>query len=129
MRIDWSKYDLGKAVDIADRFGEKTLIEMHKQIQEMDLINKGALLKSLKFKTKVKEHTVDFIGFEYEFHGKLQQTGVLNAFGKGVTLPAKTWRSNAYALTVPDLSQEFSDFYGELILAEITPIDSVNLSM
>lgn len=129
MRIDWSKYDLSKAVEIADRFGQKALTEMHKQIQDMSLVDKGNLLKSLKFKTKVTQQTVDFIGFKYEFYGKFLQVGVNNAFGKDVNLAAKTWRSNAFEATVPELSQEFSDFYGELILSEITPIDSVNLRM
>jgi hypothetical protein len=128
MIMDFSKYDLKKASEIAKRYGSAALTEMAFNIQSMDLVDKGILLKSLKMSVKTKQGEVDRVQFAYEWYGRFSEVGASNIFGKGQDLPAMHWRSNAIASQMGGLNDEFGDFYTEMIIKEVV-IDSPKMEM
>ena len=101
---------------------------MKRNILSWNLVDQGKFLRTLKYTVKKDAHIVDRVQFSYEFYGKFFETGVKNAFGKGLELPIKPWRSLAFEKFYDGMNVEFADFYAETILNEIV-IDSVELKM
>jgi hypothetical protein len=128
MRVDFTKYDEGKAKDLAKKFGSATLTEMMMNIQEMDLVDRAELLHSLKFSVHSKNKEVDRIAFSYEWYGKIQEMGSDNLFGKGVKIDPRKWRSEAIDNNIDSLNEEFAKFYAELIIEEIN-IDEIKIKI
>lgn len=128
MVLDFSKYDINKAREIARKFGSATLTQMIFNIHQLDLVDKGKLLETLKFSVHTSHQEVDRISFSYEWYGKFHEVGATDAFGKGVTITPKHWRNDAISKNKEQLEQDFTDFYAELIIEEIK-IDSVKLKM
>lgn len=128
MLIDFTKYDIKKAREMARESGKTAVALMQANIHKYDLINRGTLLKSIRSSVLSKNGEVDRLQFTYEWYGKFQQMGVKNAFGKGVSLKSKNWRNSAIDEVRPELLQKFADYYAELIIEEIK-IDSVKMNM
>lgn len=128
MVLDFSKYDIDKAREISQKFGSATLTQMVHNIHQLDLVDKGRLLQSLKFSVHTANQEVDRISFSYEWYGVFHEVGASNVFGKGINLPPKHWRNPAIDGNKAELEKDFADFYAELIVEEIK-IDSVNLKM
>lgn len=128
LMIDFSKYDITKAKELAAKFGSAALNEMVMNIHSLDLIDRGILLNSLKYGVKTKGGEVDRIQFSYEWYGRFQNTGANNIFGTGKALEPTNWRSDAISNNMPELNQDFAELYASLILEEIT-VDSVKMEM
>ena len=129
MVIDWTKYDLGKAKELAKKFGKAAVTEMAFNIQQLGLVDRGNLLRSLKAGVRTKKEVVDRVVFSYEWYGRFHETGAENIFGKGASLNARHWRSQAInGQLIDTLSDDFSKFYGDLILEEIT-VNSAKMIM
>jgi len=128
LMIDFSKYDITKAKELAAKFGSAALNEMVMNIHSMDLIDRGVLLNSLKYSVRTKGGEVDRIQFAYEWYGRFQNTGAENIFGTGKALEPTNWRSDALSNNMPELNQDFAEFYASLIIEEIT-VDSVKMEM
>lgn len=117
---------LAKAKELADQYGNQIVAQMAANLHDMDLIDSGKLLQSIKSKTRTKQGDIDRIEFSYEFYGKIFETGAQNAFGKGVTIAPKHWRNQAIALLKPELDEKFGELYASMIIDEIF-IESVKL--
>ncbi len=129
MVIDFDKYDLSKAKELASKFGTATLTEMAFQIQNMNLVDKGALLRSLKFQVGTRAGEVDKVGFMYEWYGRFHEQGAENIFGnQGQKLNQNKWRSMAIENNIYKLNEDFTEFYAALII-EAIEIDSVKMKM
>lgn len=128
MVIDWNNYDLKKARALARKFGEATVTEMMMNIQNLDLIDRGVLINSIKAGVRTKYGFVDRVQFTYEFYGKFFEYGAENAFGKGVDLPALHWRNEAISKNMDSLNEDFAEFYASLIADEID-INNVKMEM
>lgn len=126
--IDFEKYDLSKAKELASKFGAAALTEMAFNIQQMSLVQKGELLRSLKFSVGTKSGEVDRVNFMYEWYGKIQENGAENVFGKGVSISPNRWRSAAISQHMEKLNDDFSEFYASLIMDELQ-VDSVKMKM
>lgn len=110
---------LAKAKELADQYGSEIVARMVANLHDMDLVDTGKLLQSIKFKTRYKGGDIDRIEFSYEFYGKIFETGAQNAFGKGVTIVPKHWRNEAIELLKPELDEKFGELYASMILDEI----------
>jgi hypothetical protein len=128
MLIDFSKYDIKKAREMARESGKSAVALMQANIHKYDLVDRGTLLKSIRSAVLSKDGEVDRLQFTYEWYGKFQQMGEKNAFGKGVYLKAKNWRNSAIDQVRPELLQKFADYYAQLIVQEIE-IDSSKMKM
>lgn len=128
MIIDWSNYDLKKAKELAARFGTAAMAQMVANIHDLDLVDRGILLESLKSTVRTKDGMVDRIEFAYAYYGKFHEVGADNAFGSGVNLRATHWRSMAISQNLEMLDQDFADYYASLI-AESIELPSVTLNM
>ncbi len=128
MIIDFTKYDLSKAKELARKYGAAALTEMAFNIQKLDLIDRGILLNSLKSGVRTKDGEVDRVQFSYEWYGRFQEAGANNIFGNGKELAAKKWRSEAIESTIGLLNDDFAQFYADLILEEIV-IDTTKMEM
>lgn len=128
MLIDFTKYDIKKAREMARESGKTAVALMQANIQYYDLIDRGTFLMSIRSAVLSKDGEVDRLQFTYEWYGKFQQMGVKNAFGKGVSLKAKNWRNSAIEQVRPELLQKFADYYAQLIVQEIE-IDSSKMKM
>ena len=126
--INWSKYDLAKAYLLAQRLGDDFIREMSLRLTDLDLVNRGVLLKSLKAKPVVQHLEVTRLQFSYEFYGAIWENGTSNAFGKGIQLEPRKWRSEAMEGLRADFDQQWADFYADTILKEIE-LESVQLHM
>ena len=126
--IDFSKYDISKAKELAAKFGSAALNEMVMNIHSLDLIDRGVLLNSLKYSVRTKSGEVDRVQFSYEWYGRFQNTGAQNIFGNGKELEPTNWRSDALSNNLPALNDDFAEFYASLIVEEIT-VDSVKMEM
>ena len=101
---------------------------MLRKIHELDLIERGALLNSIKAAVRTKDQEVDRIEYTYEWYGFIHEQGAENVFGKGVNLPATGWRSDAIEAHKEELDKQFTQFYAALIIDEID-LASVTLKM
>jgi len=128
MIIDWTKYDINKAKEISQKFGSAALSQMAFNISSLDLVDKGNLLKTLKFQVKNKKGEVDRIQFSYEWYGRFHEVGANNIFGIGQNIDPKHWRSNAIEQHLKSLDDEFGEFYAQMIIEEVK-IDSVKMKM
>lgn len=128
MVIDFSKYNLDKAKELARKFGAAAVTEMAFNIQQLDLVDRGNLLNSVKYGVRTKAGEVDRVQFSYEWYGRFHETGANNIFGNGKELAAKKWRSEAIESTIGSLNDDFAEFYAELILDEIQ-IDTTKMEM
>lgn len=128
MAIDWNLYNLEEAKRIALNYGEKAVAKMKARLHELDLVDSGELLKSIKATTKQKFGEVDRVQFSYEFYGAIWENGANNVFGKGVTLNPKKWRNDVLEALKPELEAEFGEFYAQLIIQELK-IESVSIKM
>ena len=128
MIYDFKKYDLSKAKELASKFGSAALTEMAFNIQRLDLIDKGNLLRSLKFSVLSKQGEVDRVQFKYEWYGRFHEVGAENIFGNGQSLPGQHWRSEAIEKNIEGLNADFAEYYASLIIEEIT-IDSSKMEM
>jgi hypothetical protein len=128
MNVDWSKYDLKKAQDLAKKFGAAALTEMAFNISQLGLVDRGNLLKSLKVSVHQKQGEVDRVQFRYEWYGRFHEVGAENVFGKGVHLQPLNWRSKAIENHIQGLNQDFAEYYASLILEEIV-IDTAKMKM
>ena len=79
--IDFTKYDINKARELARKHGANVVQQMMQNIKEMDLVQKGNLLKSIKSSVRSTKGEVDRIQFSYEWYGKFHEIGIDNAFG------------------------------------------------
>jgi hypothetical protein len=128
MLIDFQKYDIKKAREMARTHGAAALDQMMQNIQQMDLVDKGNLLRSLKYSVRSTKGEVDRIQFQYKWYGKFHELGVDNAFGKGVKLRKQQWRTNAIQQELPNITADFAKYYASLIIEEIQ-IDSTKMEM
>lgn len=128
MIIDFEKYNLDKAKELARKFGSSVLMEMAFKIQQLDLVDKGILLKSLKQSVRTKAGEVDRVQFSYEWYGRFHETGAENIFGTGANLKQTNWRSESIGKHLQELNDEFADFYASMIIDEIT-IASTKMEM
>lgn len=128
MEINWNAYDLNEAKEIALAFGKRVIEEWKTKLHQLDLVDSGKLLESLKATPKSTFDEVTRIEFRYEFYGKIWERGASNVFGKGTDLHAQPWRDEILEKLKPELDQEFGEFYAKLIIQELT-IDSVTLRM
>jgi hypothetical protein len=128
MVIDFEKYDLNKAKELARKFGSAALTEMAFKIQQLDLIDRGVLLNSLKFSVRTKQGEVDRVQFAYEWYGRFHEVGAENIFGTGAALKPTHWRSEAISENLQSLNDDFAEFYQSLIIDAIT-IDSTKMEM
>lgn len=128
MNVDWSKYDLKKAQDLAKKFGAAALTDMAFNITRLDLVDRGNLLRSLKSSVHSTYGEVDRVQFRYEWYGRFHEVGAENVFGKGVHLKGLNWRSEAIEKNIGSLNEDFTEYYASLIIEEIT-IDSVKMEM
>jgi hypothetical protein len=119
MNIDFTKYDLDKAKELARKFGAAAVTEMAFNLQKLDLVDRGNLLKSLKYSVRTKSGEVDRVQFSYEWYGRFHEVGASNIFGSGKDLPGKQWRSEAINAHMGMLNDEFAEFYASLIMDEI----------
>lgn|SRR3989338_4978725 len=126
--IDWTKYDFGKAKELAAKYGQQIVSQMLANIHQLDLIDRGNLLKSVKYSIRTRDGEVERIQFVYEWYGRFHETGVIDGFGKGINIPGTQWRSSAMDASKPELDADFAEFYAALILKEIS-IDSVKMRM
>lgn len=127
--IDFEKYDLSKAKELASKFGTATLTEMAFNIQNMSLFDKGELLRSLKYSVRTKGGEIDKVVFMYEWYGRFHENGAESIFGNsGQRLKENKWRSLAISKTIEQLNEDFKEFYASLIIDEIE-IDSVKMKM
>jgi hypothetical protein len=126
--IDFKKYDITKARELAKKHGANVTQQMMQNIQSMDLVQKGNLLKSIKSSVRSTKGEVDRIQFSYEWYGKFHEIGVDNAFGKGVKIKKQPWRSMAINQELPQISEDFADYYAQLIIEEIQ-VDSTKMEM
>lgn len=119
--IDWEAYDIRKARDIAKRFGSAVVLEMAHNIQNLDLVDKGILLKSLRSTPKQNiKGFISHIEFRYEWYGKFFELGAENVFGKGIEIKPTPWRRPAIDSKLNELSAEMAEYYAELVLKNIT---------
>lgn len=128
MVIDFTKYDLSKAKELARKFGAAAVTEMAFNIQKLDLVDRGNLLNSMKYGVRTKGGEVDRVQFSYEWYGRFHEAGANNIFGSGKELAAKKWRSEAIESTIGSLNDDFAQFYADLILEEIV-IDTTKMEM
>lgn len=128
VEIDWNKYDLAKAKELAKKRGNAALTEMMFNIQKMSLVDTGKLLSSVKSSVRTKNGFVDRIQFSYEWYGAVHNHGAENIFGKGKRLNANAWRSDAINNNLEGLTNDFQQFYAEMIADEIE-IESVQMKM
>lgn len=129
MVIDFTKYDLSKAKELARKFGAAAVTEMAFNIQKLDLVDRGNLLKSLKASVRTKSgQEVDRVQFSYEWYGRFHEVGASNIFGKGKDLAATNWRSEAINAHIGMLNDDFAEFYAALISDEIK-IESTKMEM
>jgi len=128
VEIDFSKYDLNKAKELARKFGAAAVTEMAHNIQQLDLVDRATLLKSLKATVKTKSGEVDRISFSYEWYGRFHEVGATNIFGKGADLPGLKWRSDAISSQMQSLNDDFAQFYADLTIEAIT-VDSIKMEM
>lgn len=119
---------MNKAKELARKFGTAAVTEMAFNIQRLDLIDKGNLLKSLKFSVLSKQGEVDRVQFRYEWYGRFHEVGAENIFGTGKNLKATNWRSEAIEAHIGSLNEDFAEFYASMIIEEIT-IDSTKMQM
>jgi phage gpG-like protein len=126
--IDFKKYDITKARELAKKHGANVTQQMIQNIHSMDLVQKGNLLKSIKSSVRSTKGEVDRIQFAYEWYGKFHEIGVDNAFGKGVKIKKQPWRSMAINQELPQISEDFADYYAQLIIEEIQ-VDSTKMEM
>lgn len=118
--INWKAYDIRKAREIAKRFGSAVLLDMAHNIHQLDLVDKGTLLKSLKSTPKQNiKGFISHIEFRYEWYGKFYELGAENVFGKGIEIKQTPWRKPAIEKNINELSAEMAEYYGELILQNI----------
>lgn len=117
---------LAKAKELADQYGNQIVAQMVTNLHQMDLVSTEKLLRSIKVKTRTKNGDIDRLEFNYEFYGKIFETGAQNAFGKGVKIVPKHWRNEAIELLKPELDEKFGELYASMIIDEII-IDSVKL--
>lgn len=128
MIIDFEKYDLDKAKDLARKFGSAAVTEMAFQIHNLDLVDKGILVNSLKASVRTSKGEVDRVQFAYEWYGRFHETGAENIFGNGKNLKATKWRSEAISKNLQSLNDDFAEFYASMIIDEIT-INSTKMEM
>lgn len=123
-QIDWKLYDLSKAREIAKRFGSATILDMAHNLQSLDLVDKGNLLKSLKASPRqsIKGY-IDRVEVRYEWYGKFFELGAENVFGKGVRIMPTPWRKPAIEKNIDSLSEEMTAFYAEIIMKNIESED------
>lgn len=126
--IDWTKYDISEARQIAKKFGSAVVQKWTAKLQDLDLVDKGNLLRSLKFSVRAKGIEIDRIEFSYDFYGKIWENGATNVFGKGLSLKPRPWRNEVLEELKPELDQEFGEFYAAMIINELF-IESVTLKM
>lgn len=124
MSVDWTKYDLKKAREIGKEFAKNYLASAAFNIANLDLVDKGILLNSLKASPRSKGGFLDRIQLTYEYYGFFHEVGVDNAFGKGVVIPKTQWRTMAIEDNIDQLSSDMSMYYAELIIDELK-IDDV----
>jgi len=65
--IDFTKYDLEKAKYIASKGGKSVLESMIENVQNLDLVNKAELIKSIK--TEFRHHKESLIRFQFHMLG------------------------------------------------------------
>lgn len=126
--IDFKKYDINKARELAKKHGANVMQQMMQNIQSMNLVDKGNLLRSIKYGVRSTKGEVDRILFQYEWYGKFFEIGVDDAFGKGIVLKKQPWRSNAINEELPQITEDFAEYYASLIIEEIK-IDSTKMQM
>jgi hypothetical protein len=118
--IDWKAYDIRKAREIAKRFGSAVILDMAHNIHQLDLVEKGVLLKSLRSTPKQNiKGFISHIEFRYEWYGKFHELGASNVFGKGIEIKPTPWRKPAIEKNINDLSSEMAEYYTELILKNV----------
>lgn len=113
-------YDLAKAREIARKYGAQIIAKMTANMHQLDLVDKGTLINSLKLSVRSKNGEVDRLTFQYEFYGAIWENGADNVFGKGIHLNPKKWRNEAMEELRPDLIEEFGEYYAELIIKELS---------
>lgn len=126
--IDFKKYNIQKAKELARKHGANVMQLMQSNIQEMNLVDKGNLLKSIKYGIRSTKGEIDRIQFQYEWYGKFFEIGAEDVFGKGVEIKPKKWRSKAINQELENISEDFAEYYGSLILEEVQ-IDSTKMEM
>ena len=104
------------------------MAQMTANIHELDLVDRGILLNSLKTTVRTKQGLVDRIEFSYAYYGKFHEVGADNAFGTGVNLRPTHWRSLAINQNLEMLDKDFAEYYSKLIAEEIT-LPSITLKM
>jgi hypothetical protein len=122
MRVLWENYDLKKAQEAVKPFSEATVTAAGFNLAQLDLVDRGILLNSLKASPRSKQGFLDRIQINYAFYGKFFETGAQNAFGKGVEIPKTAWRSSAIEQNMQLLNDGMAEFYAELIVENL-PID------
>jgi hypothetical protein len=128
MKSWFELYDLKEARELAKKHGTAVLNEMHYNIADLDLVDKGNLLNSLKVSIRTKSGEVAKIEFQYEWYGIVQERGAENLFGKGINLQPSVWRDNAIDLHQEEVEREFSEFYAEIALKQIE-IDPIKFKL
>jgi hypothetical protein len=126
--IDFKKYDINKARELAKKHGSNVMLLMMQNIQQMNLVDRGNLLKSIKYGIRSTKGEIDRIQFQYEWYGKFHEIGIDDAFGKGIKLKKQPWRTEAIQQELPNISEDFAEYYASLIVEEIK-IDSTKMQM
>jgi hypothetical protein len=164
--IDFTKYDLEKAKYIARKGGKSVLESMIENVQNLDLVNKAELIKSIKTRVSTSQGIVDKISISYAWYGVFHEIGIAgtqNKFPSGGEFKSKNpsqkmikqiaenynvsedeafliarkiirtgiekteWRSKAIKDNLPEIDKEFSDYYAEIILKEVTDFDDIKM--
>lgn len=74
--IDFTKYDLEKAKFIARKGGKSVLESMIANVQNLDLVNKAELIKSIRTRVSTSKGIVDKISISYAWYGVFHEIGI-----------------------------------------------------
>lgn len=113
------KYNPEAVAKIARKWGKNQKSALALQLAKLGLKDRGELIKSLSFSVRRKNGDVEAITFKYLYYGLFHEVGAINAFGKGIDLPARGWQAAAINPKIEELADEVAEYYAETAIKNI----------
>ncbi len=110
---------VSKQEDIVLRWTEKAKSNIALELAKLGLEDRGKLINSISGKVRKRYGDIEAVTFRYLYYGFFHHSGAINAFGKGVDLPALNWQANAINPLMEGLATDLAEHYAEVAIKNI----------